>query len=204
MRNKRLFNLSECYAVDVQYLLRCSTLFLSPAYIYVVLYTGWSTFPRPHCLSVDIMFYYIQSDQHFLSLIARQLIICCIAYRMINIFSAPFLVSWYYVVLYTEWSTFPRPHCSSVDMLYYIQSDQHFLGLIARQLILCCIIYRVINTSSASLLVSWYYVVLYTGYSILSRSHCSSVEIMLYYIQDVQHFFGLIARTSQENRMRVK
>jgi len=214
MRNKRLFHLSECYAVDVQYLLRCSTLSSSPAYIYVVLYTGWSTFPRPHCSSAD-MFYYIQNDQHSLGLIACQLILCFITYRVINISSASLLVklilcfiiyriinissasllvSWYYVLLYTGWSTFPQPHCSSVDnMLYYIQDDQHFLGLIARQLILCCIIYRMINISSASLLVSWYYVVLYTGWSTFPRPHCSSVDIMLYYIQDDQHFLGLIA-----------
>jgi hypothetical protein len=98
--------------------------------------------------------YYIQDDQHFLGLIARQLILCCIINRMINISSASLPISWYYAVLYTGRSTFPRPHCSSTDtMLYYIQDDQHFLGLIARQLILCCIICRMINISLVSSLV---------------------------------------------------
>ena len=97
------------------------------------------------------MLYYIQDDQHFLGLIARQLILRCIIYRMINISSALLLASLYYVVLYTGWSTFPRPYCSPASaytMLYYIQDDQHFLGLIARQLILRCIIHRMINISS--------------------------------------------------------
>jgi hypothetical protein len=133
MRNKRSFHLSECYEFVCYFLLRCSTLSSSPADIYVVLYTGLSKFPRPHCSSADTMFYYIQDNQHFLGLIARQLIICCIICRMINISSVSSLVSWYYVVLYTRWSTFPRPHCSSADtMLYYIHGDKHFLGLIAR------------------------------------------------------------------------
>ena len=113
------------------FFLRCSTLSSSPADIYVVLYAGWSTFPRP-----------------------RQLSLRYITYRMINISSAPLLVSWYYPVLYTGWSTFLRPHCSSGEyMLYYIQNDQYFLDLISRQLILGCIICRMISISSALPLV---------------------------------------------------
>jgi hypothetical protein len=150
------------------------------------------------------MLYYMPDDQHFLGLTTRQLSLRYITHRMTNISSTSLLVSLYYVVLYAGWSTFPRHHYSSAKYtLYYIQDDQQFLGLIARQLILCCIIRRMINISSASLLVRWICVILHTEWSTFPRPHCSSAVTMFYYIQDDQHFLGLIARTSQESRMKV-
>ena len=196
-------------------MINISSASLLVSWYYAVLYAGWSTFPRHHCSSSDTTLYYMQDDQYFLGHVARQLILCCIICRTINISSASLLcrtinissasllVCWYYVVLYAGWSTFPRHHCSSADtMLYYIQDDQHFLGFIACQLILCCIICRTINISSASLLVCWYYVVLHAGRSTFPRPHCSSADNMLYCMQDDKHFLGLIARTSHENSMR--
>jgi len=141
-------------------------------WFYFILYWERSTYPRPCCSSAETNLYYMQSDQQFPFLIARHLLIYCVRYIMINISSASFLVGWYYVVLYTEWSTFPRLHSSLADnMLYYIENNWHFLGLIACQLI---------------------QVVLHREWSIFPRPYCSSADIIFYCIVNDQYFFGLI------------
>jgi len=104
---------------------------------YIVLCTEWSTIPLPRCSSAGTFLYYIENDQHIHNLIPRQLILCCIIYRMINISSTLIRASWYNYILYSEWLIFPRSYCSSADnMLHYLQNDWKFLGIISRQLIL--------------------------------------------------------------------
>jgi len=117
--------------------------------------------------------YYIENYKHLLGRIARRLILCCIIHILIKN---------------------PRHYCSSVDSIfYYAQKDKYFLGLIDRRLIFCCIMYRMINIYLDLLLVGWYNFVLYREWSTFPLIYYSSADIILNYIENDQHFFGLVA-----------
>jgi len=143
--SSELFLVSWYYFFFVYWNINTSSALFYFGCYYFVLYRKWSTFLLTYCSSADIILYYIEKDQHFLVLVARQLV---------------------KLALYWEWSSFLQPHCSSAStMLNYIQNEQYFLGHIARRLVLYCVIYRMINISWSSLLVGWYYVVLYREWS---------------------------------------
>jgi len=115
------------------------------------------------------MLYFIVNDQHFLSLVARQLFYYIQSnHQILGLIPGQLAL----LLLFTEWSTFPRLHWSSAGtFLYYIDYYQQFLCLISLRL-----------------------VILYTKLSTFPQPHSSADGIMLYYIHNDQQFLDLIAR----------